>query len=324
MSEGKEAAGSSLATSTKVEKYQAGVEKAKVETVGAVSPPAANAKGNGNLLEESKQRSQDVIAGAQSLLVVTVLGLACVVAFSSRLFAVIRFESIIHEFDPWWVCAVLWACLSVHVKPFEYYDPRMLWDISLMPTEGLLIIMLCFTKCAAPLPVGIELASSPGRLEGKREKTAWYTLSAHASKMYPKSLYNVNCSVFNYVIQLTLHCSRMIYWSVYEQNTKIFDAYADSIYQAVPPPPPPPNGLGTRLALSHRCLLPYSLIPRPFPVFITTVLTAVCNRILLLYRKAYVLPSVHTCEVGALVNRVHNARPCGALCRPFVNVCRNS
>ena len=100
-SKGKETAGSSLATSTKVEKYQAGVEKAKVETVGAVSPPAANAKGNGNLLEESKQRSQDVIAGAQSLLVVTVLGLACVVAFSSRLFAVIRFESIIHEFDPW-------------------------------------------------------------------------------------------------------------------------------------------------------------------------------------------------------------------------------
>lgn len=58
-------------------------------------------KGNENLLEESKQRSKDVIAGARSLLIVTVLGLACIVAFSSRLFAVIRFESIIHEFDPW-------------------------------------------------------------------------------------------------------------------------------------------------------------------------------------------------------------------------------
>lgn len=53
------------------------------------------------LLEESKQRSLDVIAGTQSLLVVVILGLACIVAFSSRLFAVIRFESIIHEFDPW-------------------------------------------------------------------------------------------------------------------------------------------------------------------------------------------------------------------------------
>lgn len=53
------------------------------------------------LLEESKQRSLDVIAGTQSLLIVIILGLACIVAFSSRLFAVIRFESIIHEFDPW-------------------------------------------------------------------------------------------------------------------------------------------------------------------------------------------------------------------------------
>ena len=41
------------------------------------------------------------VKGAQSLLVFVILGLACVVAFASRLFAVIRFESIIHEFDPW-------------------------------------------------------------------------------------------------------------------------------------------------------------------------------------------------------------------------------
>ncbi len=58
-------------------------------------------KANGKLLEESKQRSMDVIAGTQSLLTVVILALACIVAFSSRLFAIIRFESIIHEFDPW-------------------------------------------------------------------------------------------------------------------------------------------------------------------------------------------------------------------------------
>ncbi|XP_032807587.1 dolichyl-diphosphooligosaccharide--protein glycosyltransferase subunit STT3B [Petromyzon marinus] len=40
-------------------------------------------------------------AGLQSLLTFTVLALACLAGFSSRLFAVIRFESIIHEFDPW-------------------------------------------------------------------------------------------------------------------------------------------------------------------------------------------------------------------------------
>lgn len=45
--------------------------------------------------------SDHYVRGAQSLLVFLVLGLACVAAFSSRLFAVIRFESIIHEFDPW-------------------------------------------------------------------------------------------------------------------------------------------------------------------------------------------------------------------------------
>ncbi|CAL9691694.1 unnamed protein product [Knipowitschia caucasica] len=40
-------------------------------------------------------------AGWQSLLCFSILFLACLAGFSSRLFAVIRFESIIHEFDPW-------------------------------------------------------------------------------------------------------------------------------------------------------------------------------------------------------------------------------
>lgn len=39
--------------------------------------------------------------GALCLLAVIILVSAYVVAFASRLFAVIRFESIIHEFDPW-------------------------------------------------------------------------------------------------------------------------------------------------------------------------------------------------------------------------------
>ena len=41
-------------------------------------------------------------SGAKSLIVFTVLALAWLAGFSSRLFAVIRFESIIHEFDPWY------------------------------------------------------------------------------------------------------------------------------------------------------------------------------------------------------------------------------
>lgn len=41
------------------------------------------------------------VYGAQYLLTFFILGAAWVVAFFSRLFAVVRFESIIHEFDPW-------------------------------------------------------------------------------------------------------------------------------------------------------------------------------------------------------------------------------
>ncbi|KFM71549.1 Oligosaccharyl transferase subunit STT3-like protein, partial [Stegodyphus mimosarum] len=39
--------------------------------------------------------------GGYSLLKFTILVLAYILGFSTRLFAVIRFESIIHEFDPW-------------------------------------------------------------------------------------------------------------------------------------------------------------------------------------------------------------------------------
>ena len=43
------------------------------------------------------------VSGVQYLLTFFILGTAWIVAFFSRLFAVVRFESIIHEFDPWLV-----------------------------------------------------------------------------------------------------------------------------------------------------------------------------------------------------------------------------
>lgn len=49
--------------------------------------------------DENEAKSQTI--GWQSLLTFTVLFLAWLGGFASRLFAVIRFESIIHEFDPW-------------------------------------------------------------------------------------------------------------------------------------------------------------------------------------------------------------------------------
>ena len=65
------------------------------------TPDPQKSAEKGKLLEATQQRNMDILAGAQSLLTVVVLALCCVISFSSRLFAVIRFESIIHEFDPW-------------------------------------------------------------------------------------------------------------------------------------------------------------------------------------------------------------------------------
>ncbi|XP_033624220.1 dolichyl-diphosphooligosaccharide--protein glycosyltransferase subunit STT3B-like [Asterias rubens] len=47
------------------------------------------------------QKFTSMSGAVQGLLTFVILFLACLAAFSSRLFAVIRFESIIHEFDPW-------------------------------------------------------------------------------------------------------------------------------------------------------------------------------------------------------------------------------
>ncbi|CAB4053934.1 STT3 [Lepeophtheirus salmonis] len=56
-------------------------------------------------------------SGSKSLIVFIILALAWIVGFSSRLFAVIRFESIIHEFDPWFN----YRCTAHMVKNvFEY------------------------------------------------------------------------------------------------------------------------------------------------------------------------------------------------------------
>jgi len=67
---------------------------ASSSSTGKVAAPSAASVHNGkNVLLNA--------AGSKSLLTFIILGLAWIVGFSSRLFAVIRFESIIHEFDPW-------------------------------------------------------------------------------------------------------------------------------------------------------------------------------------------------------------------------------
>ena len=51
--------------------------------------------------ENEQLRFPTTSKAVEGLLTFLILFLACLAAFSSRLFAVIRFESIIHEFDPW-------------------------------------------------------------------------------------------------------------------------------------------------------------------------------------------------------------------------------
>ena len=67
----------------------------------AASEPKVKPKEKSQAEAKHIQGRTDFLDGAQSLVVVVVLCLCCVVSFSSRLFAIIRFESIIHEFDPW-------------------------------------------------------------------------------------------------------------------------------------------------------------------------------------------------------------------------------
>lgn len=55
--------------------------------------------GNVNDVDQSTRKNN--VVGVQSLLSFLILCSAWLVGFSSRLFAVVRFESIIHEFDPW-------------------------------------------------------------------------------------------------------------------------------------------------------------------------------------------------------------------------------
>ena len=54
------------------------------------------------------------------MIVFTVLALAWLAGFSSRLFAVIRFESIIHEFDPWYDMIVYFLSSIVVFLLFHY------------------------------------------------------------------------------------------------------------------------------------------------------------------------------------------------------------
>lgn len=66
--------------------------------------------------------------GWQSLIIFSVLALAWLTGFSSRLFAVIRFESIIHEFDPWYSIFQRFYChCQLFFLPGSITDQLTIW-----------------------------------------------------------------------------------------------------------------------------------------------------------------------------------------------------
>lgn len=112
----------------------------------AVTKPASS--------KSNKSKSKATLLNAlgyKSLLTFTILALACIAGFASRLFAVIRFESIIHEFDPWYVYTlflsaislvkntffntqVQLSCHGLHGPAWLLQLPQLVWRESLVPT----------------------------------------------------------------------------------------------------------------------------------------------------------------------------------------------
>lgn len=69
--------------------------------MAAVAKRKASGEEMETVSKHPPKMSTSGIVGIQSLLTFSILAAAWIVAFFSRLFAVVRFESIIHEFDPW-------------------------------------------------------------------------------------------------------------------------------------------------------------------------------------------------------------------------------
>ncbi|XP_057294129.1 dolichyl-diphosphooligosaccharide--protein glycosyltransferase subunit STT3B-like [Hydractinia symbiolongicarpus] len=69
--------------------------------MAAVAKRKASGEEMETVSKHPPKMSTSGMVGIQSLLTFSILAAAWIVAFFSRLFAVVRFESIIHEFDPW-------------------------------------------------------------------------------------------------------------------------------------------------------------------------------------------------------------------------------
>ena len=84
-----------------VTKRNAGKTSSVPPTTSNASPPQAEqstaAEGHEKIADSGLLNP----TGVKTLLVFVILSCICITGFMVRLFSVIRYESIIHEFDPW-------------------------------------------------------------------------------------------------------------------------------------------------------------------------------------------------------------------------------
>ena len=89
--------------------------------------------------------------GAKSLVVFTVLLLAWLAGFLSRLFAVIRFESIIHEFDPWFNYRTTKYLVNSDFREFWNFFDSESWyplgrNVGATVYPGLMVLISLFSQ----------------------------------------------------------------------------------------------------------------------------------------------------------------------------------
>jgi len=111
------------------------------------------------VLKESAQILQMNTVGYTSLLTFVILALAWFVGFASRLFAIVRFDSIIHEFDPWFnYRATHYMVENGFYKFLNWFDERAWYPLGrivggtvypgLMLTSGLIHYLLSWLNIA--------------------------------------------------------------------------------------------------------------------------------------------------------------------------------
>ena len=92
-------------------------------------PEKATTKGNSEHSEDTEPRTWIENQGKKwaPAFRILILGIICVIAVLSRVFSVIRYESVIHEFDPWFNFRATKILSEQGFYPFKYWIDQEAW-----------------------------------------------------------------------------------------------------------------------------------------------------------------------------------------------------